>query len=214
MKRVRRTRDAEESRRLIWEAAARAFAAKGFDGAKVDEIAAEAGVNKGMLYYHFEDKLALYRDVLLDLFTAVAAGAARARSAGGPADAQLRGFVTALVDAATDRPHFPSIWLREIADGGRHLDGEVFDRLKAILAALDGILRDGSRNLGWRPMQPFLVQAGIVAPLMFIFATHGLRASAGLTPGVPSQLPVLAEHFTAMTLAMLSTPLPPIRSRS
>lgn len=206
MKRTPRVRDAEESRRKVWQAAAKVFAAKGFDGAKVDEIAADAGVNKAMLYYHFEDKLALYHDVLLDQFAAVAAGTAAARTLGGPPEAQLRGFVQALVNAARDRPHFPAIWLREIADGGRHLNVEVFGRIRAILGTLDAILKDGSRDHGWRPIQPFMVQAGVAAPLMFILATQGVRSTAGLTPGVPTDPDALATHFTDMTLAMLSTP--------
>jgi AcrR family transcriptional regulator len=206
MKRVRRARDAEETRRLVWQAAAKVFAAKGFDGAKVDEIAAEAGLNKAMLYYHFEDKLALYRDVLLDQFAAIAAGTEAARKLGGPPEAQLRGFVQALVSAARDRPHFPAIWLREIADGGRHLDTEVFGRIRAILATLDAILKDGARDQGWRPIQPFMVQAGVAAPLMFILATQGIRSNAGLTPGTSTDPDALAAHFTDMTLAMLSTP--------
>jgi AcrR family transcriptional regulator len=40
----------------ILEAASEIFAAKGFDGARVDEIAKKAGVNKALIYYHFESK--------------------------------------------------------------------------------------------------------------------------------------------------------------
>lgn len=37
------------------------FAEKGFDGARVDEIARKAGVNKALIYYYFDGK-----DDLLD----------------------------------------------------------------------------------------------------------------------------------------------------
>ena len=43
--------------------AASLFAKGGFDGVSVDDIARDAGVNKAMIYYHFADKLALYRAV-------------------------------------------------------------------------------------------------------------------------------------------------------
>jgi AcrR family transcriptional regulator len=42
------------------------FRQRGFDGVSVDDIARDAGVNKAMIYYHFADKLALYRAVLAD----------------------------------------------------------------------------------------------------------------------------------------------------
>jgi AcrR family transcriptional regulator len=61
---TRVTRDPEGTRRRILEAALDEFAAKGLDGARVDAIAARAGVNKRMLYYYFGSKDDLYRAVL------------------------------------------------------------------------------------------------------------------------------------------------------
>jgi TetR/AcrR family transcriptional regulator len=61
---ARATRDPEGTKRRILEAALDEFAAKGLDGARVDGIAARAGVNKRMLYYYFGSKDDLYRAVL------------------------------------------------------------------------------------------------------------------------------------------------------
>ncbi|MCD6588326.1 MAG: helix-turn-helix transcriptional regulator, partial [Candidatus Fermentibacteraceae bacterium] len=47
----------------ILDAAAEEFAEKGFSGARVDEIARRAGINKAMLYYRIGDKEELYRRV-------------------------------------------------------------------------------------------------------------------------------------------------------
>ena len=44
--------------------ATREFADRGFDGARVDEIAEAAGINKRMIYAYFGDKDGLYRAVL------------------------------------------------------------------------------------------------------------------------------------------------------
>lgn len=49
-----------ERRALILQAAGRLFAERGFDGTRLDEIAAAAGVTKPILYRHFTDKTALY----------------------------------------------------------------------------------------------------------------------------------------------------------
>jgi AcrR family transcriptional regulator len=46
----------ENSVRKILEAALDEFQKKGFDGARVDEIASKAGVNKALIYYYFESK--------------------------------------------------------------------------------------------------------------------------------------------------------------
>src|SRR5688572_8933865 len=60
------------SRERLFAAAATEFAARGFAGASVDRIAGAAGLNKAMIYYHFTSKAALYRDILREMFEAVA----------------------------------------------------------------------------------------------------------------------------------------------
>src|ERR1700749_700316 len=57
-------RDPEGMRLRILEAAKQEFAAHGLAGARVDRIAAKAGANKGMLYYHVGKKDDLYLAVL------------------------------------------------------------------------------------------------------------------------------------------------------
>ncbi len=52
----------------ILEAAEAEFAEKGFYGARVDSIAASSGVNKRMIYAHFESKEKLYTKVLLAVY--------------------------------------------------------------------------------------------------------------------------------------------------
>ncbi|WP_407175999.1 TetR/AcrR family transcriptional regulator [Bradyrhizobium sp. STM 3562] len=57
-------RDPEGMRLRILEAAKQEFAAHGLAGARVDRIAANAGANKRMLYYHVGNKENLYLAVL------------------------------------------------------------------------------------------------------------------------------------------------------
>lgn len=52
------------SKQKILDAALKIFASKGFDGARVDEIAKIAGVNKALLYYYFESKEAILRELI------------------------------------------------------------------------------------------------------------------------------------------------------
>lgn len=57
-------RDAAATQQRIVDAATDEFAAHGISGARVDEIAAKAGVNKRMLYYYFGSKEQLFREIL------------------------------------------------------------------------------------------------------------------------------------------------------
>lgn len=57
-------RDPDRTRRRILDAALKVFAARGFAGARVNEIARRAATNKRMLYHYFGDKEGLFRAVL------------------------------------------------------------------------------------------------------------------------------------------------------
>ena len=51
-------------RQAILDAARQMFTAQGFDGASMDQIAAEAGVSKLTVYSHFGDKETLFGEVV------------------------------------------------------------------------------------------------------------------------------------------------------
>ncbi len=54
----------DDTKAQIMRAAILLFTARGYEGASVREIAAEAGVNIGLIRYHFGHKADLYRDTL------------------------------------------------------------------------------------------------------------------------------------------------------
>jgi AcrR family transcriptional regulator len=57
----------------ILEAAKRVFHCKGFDGARMQEIADEAGVNKSLVHYYYRNKDNLFQAVFEDAFSSVVA---------------------------------------------------------------------------------------------------------------------------------------------
>jgi AcrR family transcriptional regulator len=59
----RRVRDAQESRRLLVEAAAQIFNSDGFHGTDTNRIAKAAGYTPGTFYTHFPDKRAIFLEV-------------------------------------------------------------------------------------------------------------------------------------------------------
>lgn len=61
---IRRERNATETRRRLLDAAEQEFAAKGFAGVRLREVAQTAGVQQALIHHYFEDKEGLYRAVL------------------------------------------------------------------------------------------------------------------------------------------------------
>ena len=171
------------TRDRLLAAAASEFAARGFDGAKVDRIAARAGINKAMLYYHFEDKAALYRDILDAQFGALARTLREARPTDEAPEDEIRWFVRTVAAALAANPHFPSIWLREMAEGGAHLQTATVTSMTTVVATLASILARGRRAGAFRDVPPFVTQLGIVGPLLMFAASAPIRAK--ITPTLP-----------------------------
>jgi AcrR family transcriptional regulator len=200
----------------ILDAAAEEFAARGFDGAKVDRIAARARVNKALLYYYFHYTAALYRETLLDVFRTVAVAVVGVREQGGTPHEQMHRFIQAVADTTLRSPRFPAIWLREMSEGGRHLDESIVLEMRKVIETLGGILQDGRRAGVFREANPFVVQISIVAPLLLFSATRPVRERfKHKVPKPVADIPreAVLEHVRAATLAALeATDVPSSRS--
>ncbi|QAA30331.1 TetR/AcrR family transcriptional regulator [Clostridium manihotivorum] len=55
-----------KTKRIIFEAAISIFSKAGYNGATMDEIALEAGVAKGTLYYHFKSKEEIFNFIITE----------------------------------------------------------------------------------------------------------------------------------------------------
>jgi AcrR family transcriptional regulator len=66
-----RKRQAQARRQAILEAALAAFAARGYEAARLDDVAAQAGVAKGTLYLYFKDKQALFEELVRGAVTPI-----------------------------------------------------------------------------------------------------------------------------------------------
>ncbi len=64
---MKRTKEeAEETRAAIMDASLRVFAAKGYSRTRLEEVAKEAGVTRGAIYWHFDNKAKLYCAAVLE----------------------------------------------------------------------------------------------------------------------------------------------------
>jgi AcrR family transcriptional regulator len=200
-----RVRPALDSRRALFDAAAAEFAARGYDGANVDRIARRARVNKAMIYYHFRSKAALYREILRDMFKAVATRVRAIAASDAPPENKIRAYVEAIASEGEARPHFAPMWLREIAEGAEHVDTDVLGHVRDVLTSLGAIIDEGCRTGRFRPTNPLLIQVGIIAPLMFYMATGAVRRKISRARRVQAQTSrdEIVAHVQRVTLAVL-----------
>jgi len=197
-----------DSRARILAAAAAEFAARGFDGANVDRIARAARLNKAMIYYHFKNKAALYGEIFRGLIEAVLDRARAIAASDASPREQITAFVHAIVEEAEARPHFPPMWLREIAEGGRHLDRATFNLVRQVPETLNAIMERGCASGEFRRCHPLLLHFGIVGPLMLYFVSQPVRSRiASEGPSTLFMVPrdQLLAHVEHATLATLTT---------
>ena len=205
------------TRDAVFQAAATAFSARGYAGVGVDDIAARAGVNKAMIYYHFTDKLALYRDVVRDMLRTIGGAVTTIADASLRPDAKLDRFILQFVRLAGERPWFPTLMLREIAEGAPHLDLDTLNLLRTVFLGFGRILTEGQADGVFRPVHPVLAYTSVVGPLIFNAARERLAAQPGrahLPMLVDIPRAALLEHMQQAARRMLAAdPGRPSRSR-
>jgi AcrR family transcriptional regulator len=196
------TRDLERRERIL-DAASTVFAEKGFAGARVDDIASRAGINKAMLYYHVGDKTALYSAVLLRNFGRVRSALDEALAGGGTARQRLEAVITALTRMVQRYPDHPRMMLREIASGAASLEPEVLAAMLEVLGVVRGLIAEGTAAGEFRLIDPVLTHLTLVGAVVFLNATAPIRErAAALGPGfsLPEPTTDIAHFIKEMLL--------------
>ena len=169
------SRPARVSPDRILDAATLEFAARGFAGARVDRIARRARVNKAMLYYHFGSKQDLYRTILRRMFTTAAERLhSIAQSHRTPQD-KIHEVIAALAVLIREHASFPAIMLREVAEGGEHLDRETLAALAGVPRAVADIVSQGINQGAFRPVNPLFAYFNLLPPILFYLAGTPIR---------------------------------------
>jgi len=109
-------RNSADTRSKILEIAEKEFARQGFEGAHLQRIALQVGVQKTALYYYFQSKAALYEAVLVRMIEALDSNIAEAvEGPGGPAE-QLDALLDGINDLLAERRNYSQILIRIFVD--------------------------------------------------------------------------------------------------
>src|SRR5215471_13956653 len=145
-------RNPEATRRKLLVAARREFAASGLAGARVDEIAARAGVNKQLVYHYFGDKDALYLAVLEWVYEEIRAQERTLNLEGLAPERAIRKLIESSFDHLAAHPDFIVLLNDENRGGARHVRNS--RRLPAmhspLVSMVSKILSQGVRTGAFR----------------------------------------------------------------
>jgi AcrR family transcriptional regulator len=92
-----RARKSAARREAILTAALDEFSSQGFAAARMDDVARRAGVGKGTIYLHFQDKEALFQDLVRTMLVPLVAGLEAARPGDQPVRQLIESFIELFV---------------------------------------------------------------------------------------------------------------------
>jgi len=104
------------------------FIRKGMDGARMQEIADEAGINKALLHYYFHSKEQLFKEVFYGILSKLIPGLVRIFKGEGTLLDKIEAIVTEYDKFMLRNPYLPQFVFREINRDPDQLSGFMSDQ--------------------------------------------------------------------------------------
>ena len=164
------------------------FANAGFNGARVDEIARQAGVNKATLYYHIGDKKALYSATLHSIIGNTADRIETAVKSSPSVEEKLKLYVRTFAQTVAGNPHMAAIMMRELASGGEHFPEDTASDFARIIGIVTEILEEGRRKGIFIKATPFIIHMMVAGGIVLYRAIGPIRSKLTLPPNYLKQL--------------------------
>ncbi len=159
----------------ILDAALSVFIAKGFAATKLDDVAAAAGISKGLLYRYFDNKAELFKAMVRAMLVSTIRNAAD-QVARSITATQALDFFMAQMKAVAGDPRRSAIPKLVISESGHFPEIAVFYLNEVIgpaLAQLTALIRRGVESGEFRKVDPANTARLLVAPfLMTVIWRH------------------------------------------
>lgn len=184
-------RDKEAAVTAILSAAESEFARYGLQGARVEAIAKNAGVTRGLIFHYFESKEHLFEVVLLRASEPMVAALAELEASDASPTDLLRMLVEHLLQAIMARPLSHLMFTLESVQN----NGEHYRKLNipSLYGAIEKILAKGVKQGCFCKMDPPHAAINIVGLCMFYFFVANIHPDPSVQ-GRPLDKARLARH--------------------
>lgn len=130
----------ERQRERIIRAATGVFSRKGYDGARVDEIARKAGLPKGNVLYYFKTKKDLYR-VVIEQVLGLWLDALGDIAVDGNPEAAIRQYVSRKLSLSRHYPEASRLFAMEVISGAPVISGHLSGQLRNWVEDKGGVFK-------------------------------------------------------------------------
>lgn len=178
--------DSAEQR--IFDAAHQVFVQKGLDGAKMQEIADHAGINKALLHYYYRTKEKLYETVARAVINRAFPTLLSFVESDEPLRAKISRFIDFYIDLISRNPFVPLFIIGEM---NRHPDRFFENILPKELPKPEVFFKQVEEEIAAgniRPIKPQHLLVNVIAMCVFPFVARPmLRMVMGMNPSELSQ---------------------------
>lgn len=200
-------RNPGRTREQILKSALKEFSTRGLDGARVQAIAAGAGVNKAMIYHYFEDKDALYLAVLDRAFDDIRSREHELSLETLEPEEGIARLISFTIDFLAENPDWIHLLADENLHRGRHMKNlaGVREKHSPLVRMIAGLLERGAAKGVFRAgIDPVALYISIAGQCYFFFSNrHTLSAIFGRDLGAEEMVESYRRHVTDMVLGAL-----------
>ena len=168
---------------------------KGYSGARMQEVADKAGINKAMLHYYYRSKEKLFRVILVEAIEVVKPMMITCLGSDKPVLDKLEDLINRHLDVLLERPHLPMFVMHELSQNqGKFMTERVGgDEARAIvLGFFQQIIAEGESGV-IRKVNPIHLLMNTMSMIVFPFIARPMLATVTGLQGDPFR-PVLEER--------------------
>jgi TetR/AcrR family transcriptional regulator len=170
-------RRSADTRNKMLEVAEQEFARRGFDGAHLQEIASQVGVQKTAFYYYFESKAALYEAVLVRMLETFDAQVREAIGRPGTPEERMERLLDALNDLLAEHAHYSKMLIRVFVDVAPLQPGRVAPLIQRVVGRVLVFYREGVDAGVFVKQSSRHVFLSLLGALTFHYASGGFGAA-------------------------------------
>ncbi len=164
-------KDSSTEQKIV-AAAQKTFMLRGYDGARMQDIADQAGINKAMLHYYFDNKDKLFEMVFATAYTQIAPDLSLLTNEATPLILRVENFVNHYTNVLMEQPQVASFVVNELNRNPEKvmhfLSGLVSDNTKA-QAFMRCVEKEGKHNPNIAKLHPIHLLMHIVSLCYFPF---------------------------------------------
>ena len=182
--------------RQILDTAASLFCDRGYQGMRMDDLAATVNLNKGTLYHYFPSKAELlyriYRDTAQEFLQRISLHPADA-----PADEAIRMLIHDIAMAIGERRDYVTVFFQEMQWLDKWLPADQFEEIDGLQSEfrnyVTGVIERGINAKLFRPIDATVATFGLIGMVGWTYQWH--------TPGGRRTLDDVADIFADLVLA-------------